>query len=474
MITIIVALALALTLVVFVFSYVVARIITRPIYRAVDLSNRLAEGDLNIETDVESNDETGQLLRSMNNMAQRIKTVVSDINMLTDEALEGRLDTRADASKHDGEYRAIIEGINHTLDAVVEPLVVSAENINRISNGDITEKITRDFKGHFNGMKSSINTMIENITTFAVEVQTAAQQVAAGSHELNTNSEQMSQGATEQASAAEEASASMEEMAANIRQNADNALETEKIALKASEDARDGGMAVNEAVDAMKHIADKILIIDEISRQTNLLALNAAIEAARAGDHGKGFAVVAAEVRKLAERSQKAAGEITELSSSSVEVAERAGEVLEKLVPKIQRTAELVQEISAASNEQNAGAGQINSAIQQLDHVTQQNASAAEELSSTSEELSAQASHLQRIIAFFKTEASVDGYAEMPVDNSRKMKHEDNGAGMRLARPEKLTGFERANVGMAAPEKVGVALKLRDNGDSMDDEFISY
>ena len=194
----------------------------------------------------------------------------------------------------------------------------------------------------------------------------------------------------------------MEEMVSNIKQNADNAQQTEKIALKAAQDAREGGKAVTETVSAMKEIANKISIIEEIARQTNLLALNAAIEAARAGEHGKGFAVVATEVRKLAERSQTAAGEINKLSASSVEVAEKAGEMLTRIVPDIQKTAELVSEINAASNEQNSGAEQINKAIQQLDKVIQQNASATEQMASTSEELSTQAEQLQETIGFLR------------------------------------------------------------------------
>ena len=197
----------------------------------------------------------------------------------------------------------------------------------------------------------------------------------------------MSQGSTEQAASAEEVSSSVEEMNATIRQNAENALQTEKIALSSATDAIESGKAVSEAVIAMKDIASRISIIEEISRQTNLLALNAAIEAARAGEHGKGFAVVAAEVRKLAERSQSAAAEISQLSGTTMDVAERAGKMLSQLVPDIQQTAELVQEISAASREQAGGAGQIGSAIQQLNNVIQQNAGATEEIASTAQEL---------------------------------------------------------------------------------------
>jgi methyl-accepting chemotaxis protein len=197
----------------------------------------------------------------------------------------------------------------------------------------------------------------------------------------------------------------MEQMSSNIRQNADNATQTEKIALKAASDAKEGGQAVNHTVDAMRQIAAKISIVEEIARQTNLLALNAAIEAARAGEHGKGFAVVASEVRKLAERSQRAAGEITQLAGSSVEVAEKAGKLLSTILPDVQKTAELVQEITAASREQDSGAGQINKAIQQLDQVIQQNAASSEETSSTSEELAGQAGQLQSAISFFSSKS---------------------------------------------------------------------
>jgi methyl-accepting chemotaxis protein len=292
-------------------GFLLTRAITRPIIKAVGVTEKLSEGDLTIQIEVESKDETGQLLAAMKNMTVKLREVVGD-------------------------------------------------------------------------------------------VQTAADNVAAGSEELSSTAEQMSQGATEQAASAEEVSSSMEQMGANIRQNADNAMQTEKIAVKSSEDAKESGVAVTETVGAMKEIAGKISIIEEIARQTNLLALNAAIEAARAGEHGKGFAVVASEVRKLAERSQTAAAEISKLSTSSVEIAEEAGKMLVKIVPDIQHTAELVQEISSACKEQNMGADQINKALQQLDQVIQQNAAASEEMASTSEELQSQAAQLQSAIAFFK------------------------------------------------------------------------
>jgi methyl-accepting chemotaxis protein len=307
-----------------------------------------------------------------------------------------------------------------------EPLMIAAI-AQQVAAGDLTA--TRETTGKAKtGIYAALSIMVDKLRDIVADVTSSAENVASGSQQLSTGSEQMSQGTTEQAASAEEASSSIEEMNATIRQNAENAMQTEKIAQKSAGDARESGRAVNDAVSAMKQIAEKIGIIEEIARQTNLLALNAAIEAARAGEHGKGFAVVAAEVRKLAERSQSAAGEISELSATSVEVAEKAGQMLTKLVPDIEKTAELVQEISAASKEQSSGADQINSAIQQLNQVVQQNARAAEELSSTAEELASQADQLRNTISFFKiggngkdrgTPTGLKGNAEKPLSRVR-------------------------------------------------------
>lgn len=277
----------------------------------------------------------------------------------------------------------------------------AADIARSVASGDLSIEIATDGKNTAS-LLAAMKTMVDKLKQVVGEVRSAADNVASGSQQLSATAQLMSEGASEQAASAEEISSSMEEMTSSIKQNADNSSQTEKIAVKSSSDAQAGGKAVSETVDAMKEIATKINIIEEIARQTNLLALNAAIEAARAGEHGKGFAVVASEVRKLAERSQKAAGEISGLSTRSVQVAETAGEMLQKMVPDIQRTADLVQEISASSREQDTGTEQINKAIQQLDNVIQQNASASEEMASTSEELSNQAEQLQDSIAFFR------------------------------------------------------------------------
>ncbi|MBB1180189.1 methyl-accepting chemotaxis protein [Pseudomonas sp. FW305-3-2-15-E-TSA4] len=297
-----------------------------------------------------------------------------------------------------------IKDLVDTVDRMTANLRATAAMADEIANGDLTVQPKPLSDKDTLGL--SLQSMVERLRGVVADALSAADNVSSGSQELSATSEQMSQGATEQAAAAEQASASMEEMAANIKQNADNAAQTEKISRQSAKDAELSGEAVTRAVDAMRTIADKIGIVQEIARQTDLLALNAAVEAARAGEHGKGFAVVASEVRKLAERSQTAAAEISAVSGDTVKAAQEAGDMLQRLVPDIRKTAELVSEISAACREQDVGANQINEAIQQLDKVTQQNAGASEEMSATSEELAAQAEELQASIAFFRTDSA--------------------------------------------------------------------
>jgi|GEM_PF-1056381 methyl-accepting chemotaxis protein len=362
--------------------------------------------------------------------------------------------------------------------SITKPLVEVVAANNKLANGDLTVDLTVDRKDEIGILMGSMKEMVGNLRNIVTNIQTAAKNVASGSQEMSSSSEEMSQGSTEQAAAAEEASSSMEQMAANIKQNSDNATQTEKISIKSSEDAKEGGDAVTETVTAMKDIAEKISIIEEIARQTDLLALNAAIEAARAGEHGKGFAVVASEVRKLAERSQTAAGEISRLSNSSVEVAEKAGDMLNKMVPDIQKTAELVQEISAASNEQNAGADQVNKAIQQLDQVIQQNASVSEEMASTAEELASQAEELESSVAFFKLDEKLTASAGIMRNHATAASKDRNAvpASQPAARAENnIMKKPVADNGAAAGS--GISIDLEDNsqgGDKHDAGFERY
>ena len=368
-------------------GYSIVRSVRTGLRRAVSLADAVAHGDLTQNVAASSNDEIKDLIDALNRMTGNLRVTAE-----------------------------MAEAIAHG-DLSVEPKPLSDKDTLGLALKEMTQKLR----------------------TVVSDALAAAGNVSSGSEELSSACQQLSAGANEQAASAEEVSSSMEQMAANIKQNADNAGETEKIARQSSADAQASGDAVNRAVEAMQTIAEKIAFVQEIARQTDLLALNAAIEAARAGEHGKGFAVVASEVRKLAERSQKAAAEIRALSGQTVTAAREAGAMLAKLVPDIKKTAGLVEEISAACREQDIGANQVNQAIQQLDKVIQQNAGAAEEMSATSEALSGQAETLQTSIAFFRMGEGAQG----------------------AARPESAPKDRRKAAGAAAPR--GFALN-RANG----------
>jgi methyl-accepting chemotaxis protein len=424
--------------------------ISRGLQKIQSAAQGVARGDLDQKIEVKTNDEVKDLVDTINVMTENLRGTAAAANQIAEGDLSKDIQPLSEK-----------DVLGHAMRNMTHNLRETSAIADKIASGDLT--VTPKPRSNVDVLGIALQSMVERLRGVVGDALAASDNVSSGSQQLSSGSEQLSQGATEQASSAEEASASMEEMAANIKQNADNAAQTEKIARQSSKDAEASGEAVARAVSAMRTIADKISIVQEIARQTDLLALNAAVEAARAGEHGKGFAVVASEVRKLAERSQAAAAEISTLSGETVQVATQAGEMLNRLVPDIRKTAELISEISSACREQDIGANQINEAIQQLDKVTQQNAGASEEMSATSEELAAQAEELQASIAFFK----VDGVP------SKKETSKNPASGRQPQKPAPVRKPSKAQSVSAQQARVkGFALDLSMGGpDDEDDDF---
>jgi methyl-accepting chemotaxis protein len=473
--------------------------LTRRLAAATALAGQIASGDLSNRAEAGSKDEVGQMIGAVNRMADNLQTtadvathisdgdVTVEAKALSDKDTLGKalirmienLRSAANVASRISEGDLTVQAkalsekdtLGKALAQMVENLRSVASVANRISQGDLTVEAKalseKDILGN------ALIQMLQTLRTTVAEVGAAATGVSSGSQQMSSTAQQLSQGASEQAASAEETTSSMEEMAASVQQNADNARQTDKIASQAAGDARSSGDAVKRTVQAMREVAEKIGIIEEIARKTDLLALNAAVEAARAGEHGKGFAVVASEVRKLAERSQTAAAEISRLTAGGVQTAEGAGQLLERLVPDIQKTAELVREIAAASAEQSTGAAQVNKAIQQLDQVIQQNASASEEMASTAEELSSQAETLQSSIGFFKIG---DSRRPRPADGKRSFAE-----GQIRTKPANAKAAQSTAAALAqlhrAVKPAGAAIELEKHSaaaDAQDREFTPY
>ncbi len=437
-----------------VLCIVIAFIIIKDIMKSIggepadvaEIANQIALGNTGIPVSLNNNDTTS-LKSSMKKMVDTIQAMQVELTSLVENAKDGKLSSKADATKFQGDWKAILDGVNEMLEVINNAVVtdgVSAlvkvadgnfntritteykndynvfkqavndmadnvqaaiseagEVLGQMAEGDLRARIKSDFKGDLVAIKTATNDMADKLQEVIMEAQNTALQITSASEQVSSTAQTLSNGATEQASNLEETASAVEQMTSSINLNAENAKRTDEMATNASGMAEQGGDAVDKTVAAMQDIASKISIIEDIAYQTNLLALNAAIEAARAGEHGKGFAVVAVEVRKLAERSQVAAQEIGKITTDSVIVSERAGKLIKDIIPNIRTTAELVQEIAAASAEQNTGIVQINASMSQLDSVTQQNAAGSEELSSASEEMTAQAEGLSNMMSFF-------------------------------------------------------------------------
>ncbi len=457
-----------------------------PINVTAEYVDRIGKGDMPPRITDNYNGDFNEIKNNLNLCIDSINLLVSDAGNLVEAAVAGKLSTRADASKHSGDYKKIVQGVNDTLDAVIEPVKEASAVLTEMANGNLKLKVKGDYKGDHADIKNALNDTIDSLSSYVTEISevlgemsssnlqlsinneykgdfaqikdalnliiqsynevfteinNAADQVSAGSNQVSDGSQALSQGTTEQASSIEQLTASITEVASQTKQNAVNASQANELALNAKEGATLGNSHMKEMLKSMEEINESsssiskiIKVIDDIAFQTNMLALNAAVEAARAGQHGKGFAVVAEEVRNLAARSAKAAKETTDLVEGSIKkveigtkIANNTAESLDQIVVGVSKAATLVGEIAAASNEQATAIYQINKGIEQVSDVVQTNSATAEQSAAASEELSSQASMLKNMVGKFRLKAgSASSYTEVSLGaerNSNQVNH---------------------------------------------------